>query len=238
MKKWVSQNNSTIHRILAGRSNSYLICSGKQSILVDTGILASRSRLKKNIATVLKPGICLRFLVQTHTHFDHCRNTRVLKEKENCQVVVSVHEKEFIQEGYTPLPGGTNPFSGFLARAGKRIGRKEFGYAPFVADIIVTENYIIPGSDGNIEIVPTPGHSSGSMSIIINKEIAIVGDTMIGVVPGSIFPPFADDPKELIKSWKKLLSVGCKTFLPGHGRAINRELVEKELKKYSGRFKG
>jgi glyoxylase-like metal-dependent hydrolase (beta-lactamase superfamily II) len=43
------------------------------------------------------------------------------------------------------------------------------------------------------------------ISIIIDDEIAIVGDAMVGTIPDSIYPPFADDKKLLIKSWKKLL---------------------------------
>lgn len=56
---------------------------------------------------------------------------------------------------------------------------------------------------------------------------------MFGIFPNSIFPPFADDIQGLLKSWKKLLETNCSVFLPGHGREIKRELVEKEIKKLS-----
>jgi hydroxyacylglutathione hydrolase len=69
----------------------------------------------------------------------------------------------------------------------------------------------------------TPGHTTGSMSVIVDDEVALVGDTMFGVFKRSVFPPFADDVSEMIKSWGKLLNSNCKFFLPSHGREKSRE---------------
>jgi glyoxylase-like metal-dependent hydrolase (beta-lactamase superfamily II) len=52
------------------------------------------------------------------------------------------------------------------------------------------------------------------------------------VFGNSIFPPFADDTEIMIKSWKKLLETNCKLFLPGHGKGISRELLEKQYSKH------
>jgi hypothetical protein len=68
----------------------------------------------------------------------------------------------------------------------------------------------------------------GSISLIIDDEIAAVGDAMVGTLPGKIYPPFADDVPELIRSWEILLNTGCGTFLPAHGSAKRRQLVEGE----------
>ncbi|MBN2339447.1 MAG: Zn-dependent hydrolase, partial [Acidobacteria bacterium] len=80
----------------------------------------------------------------------------------------------------------------------------------------------------NAYILHTPGHTSGSVSIIVEGEIALVGDAMFGILPGSVFPPFADDPGQLMASWGKLLDTGCSLFLPAHGSAIGRSLLQKE----------
>jgi len=61
--------------------------------------------------------------------------------------------------------------------------------------------------------------------------MAFVGDTMFGIFPGSVFPPFAEDPRQLINSWGQLLDTGCSLFLPSHGSANTRELVQKEYHK-------
>jgi hypothetical protein len=67
--------------------------------------------------------------------------------------------------------------------------------------------------------------------VIVNGELALVGDAMFGVFRNSIFPPFADDVPQMVKSWGKLLDTGCSLFLPSHGSANSRALVEREYTK-------
>jgi glyoxylase-like metal-dependent hydrolase (beta-lactamase superfamily II) len=83
----------------------------------------------------------------------------------------------------------------------------------------------------NACIMHTPGHTSGSISVIVDDEIAIVGDTMFGVFGGSVFPPFAENVLQMIQSWGKLLQTNCKVFIPSHGTANSRSLVEKDYVK-------
>jgi Zn-dependent hydrolases, including glyoxylases len=85
--------------------------------------------------------------------------------------------------------------------------------------------------DANIRVISTPGHSIGSISVIVDNEVAIVGDALFGIFSNSVFPPFADDVKTLIDSWGKLLKTNCTLFLPAHGRPITRELLEREYNK-------
>ena len=44
-------------------------------------------------------------------------------------------------------------------------------------------------------------------------------------------PPFADDVGQLVESWRHLLETECRVFLPGHGKAIERRLLEKCFEK-------
>jgi len=61
--------------------------------------------------------------------------------------------------------------------------------------------------------------------------VALVGDTMFGIFPWTVMPPFANDKQQLLKSWEKLLETLCKLFVPSHGTANKRDLVEKDLVK-------
>ena len=67
--------------------------------------------------------------------------------------------------------------------------------------------------------------------LIIDDEIAMVGDTMFGIINGKILPPFADDKKGMYNSWIKLLETPCKGFIPAHGKLIKRDMVEKQINK-------
>lgn len=232
MQKWKTKNGYIIFQVLSGRSNSYLISSDKINILVDTGKKLSCKLLQKNIDS-LNLNRTITSLILTHTHYDHCQNTFTIKEHEKCEIVMSEKEARYAEQGFTTLPKGTFPISQLISRLGNKIGAKSFGYKPFTPDILVNEEFDFKPNNMNIKIISTSGHSKGSISIIVDNEIAIVGDAMIGVYKNSIFPPFADDKEEMIISWGKLLKTGCNIFLPGHGKEISRELLQNEYTLYS-----
>ncbi len=233
MKYWKTKNGIEIFQVLNRRSNSYLICSENGNTLVDTGRESAYKRLQKNIRSLnLKPEN-IDLLILTHTHYDHCQNAFKIKEQTSCKVIVSEREAEYSEHGFTPLPDGTFAITRFIFDLGKRIGQRRFGYKPFTTDMLVTG--VLNLETLRITLIPTAGHSKGSVSVIIDNEIAIVGDALFGVFAKSVFPPFADDTNEMINSWGKLLKTGCNTFLPGHGHEIKRELLQKEYEKYSQR---
>jgi len=89
------------------------------------------------------------------------------------------------------------------------------------ADLLVHDRYDFDGI--NAYLIHTPGHSAGSMSLIIDNEIAIVGDCMFGVFKSSVFPPFLTSSKDLIDSWGRLIETGCTLFLPSHGKEKTRD---------------
>lgn len=231
MKYWILNNGYRIDQLLSGRSNSYLISSENGNVLVDTGRKNKRSILLKNLKKLHTEKI--NWLILTHTHFDHCENAGFFQKNFNCRVVVSEKGLSNVKRGYSPLPRGTNPFSKIISGIGNHFLTSLFHFERFEPDHTYDEffSFSIPGID--IELIATPGHSDDSISIIVNNEVALVGDSMFGVFKKSIFPPFADDPGEMVESWGKLLETDCHTFLPGHGREIKRELAERELVKHS-----
>ncbi len=232
MRIWKTKNGSEIFRVSAGRSNVYLISTPRGNILVDTGWKYSFDGLRKNIrAMALSKPVSL--LILTHTHFDHCYNAAMIRQLENCKIVISEQDATFTRNGYTPIPAGTLSVTRILSHIGKMIGKKWFGYPPFNPDQVIKEEPDLSTEEYGIKIISTPGHSPGSISLIIDNEIAIVGDAMLGIFFNSIFPPFADDVNEMIRSWGKLLKMDCRLFLPGHGGAVTRELLQREYEKYS-----
>jgi glyoxylase-like metal-dependent hydrolase (beta-lactamase superfamily II) len=83
--------------------------------------------------------------------------------------------------------------------------------------------YYIAETNNHIELMHTPGHTKGCLSVIVDNELAIVGDAMFGVFPGSIFPPYGNDVRQMVESWEKLLETSCRLFIPAHGSANKRD---------------
>lgn len=214
-----------------------MIATDNLNILLDTGKVTSNKKLRNNIGSLKLERERIDFLVLTHTHFDHCQNAAQIKKQENCKIIMSAEEKPFVEKGYTPVPYGTTKISKSIYKLGVQTGTKRFRYDPFTADRLIVNEFEYIENERDISILKTPGHSAGSMSILVDREIAIVGDTLFGIFPNAVFPPFADNPVELINSWHKLLETDCNTFLPGHGKAIKRDLFQKEYYKFSQKYK-
>lgn len=228
MKTWTILNGTIINRVLFGRCNSFLITSGDNHVLVDNGQTNRLQALKKNLGTLGVTPENLNLMILTHTHFDHAENSAEMVRDYRPVLIVHEDEAKYLATGDSTLPEGTMWFSRLLINA---IGRKlqhRFIYKPVKAEVTLNEKYDLAGYGVNGYILPTPGHTSGSISVIVDNEIAIVGDAMFGIIPGKIFPPFANDVPAMIQSWKTLLDTGCRLFLPAHGRERSREVVEKE----------
>jgi glyoxylase-like metal-dependent hydrolase (beta-lactamase superfamily II) len=202
-------------------------------ILVDTGKKSSFVSLSKNIESLNIRVEDISVLILTHTHFDHCQSARVIKEKSDCKVIASRIAKDSIKNGFAKLPNGTLFATKLISKLGQLMGNGKFGFEPFHQDIFVSDEYEENIADSRIKIIETPGHSSDSVSVLVDSEIAIVGDAMFGVFKNSTFPPYSDDIVKMIESWGKLLNTDCIIFLPGHGKEISRNLLQREYGKYA-----
>ena len=236
MKVWKTKRGHTVCQVSSRRSNAYFVSAGSLKILVDTGSRRKRDEMYLRIDRLRPTDEKIDFLILTHTHFDHCQNAAEIKSREKCLIIVGEAEKAFTETGYTPIPKGTNMITGPLSLMGKRLlSRRHFSYAPFSSDIQVTGDYDLK-DNLKIKVMTTPGHSAGSLSVLVDNEIALVGDTLFGIFRHKVLPSFADDIPEMIRSWNKLMHSGCKVFLPGHGRAVDRELMEKEFARYARKY--
>lgn len=233
MKKWITKNNCKIYQVLSGRSNAYLILTDDRVILIDTGKKTAFKKLQNNISKLNISIKDITHLILTHTHFDHCQSAKRIKEISNCRIIISRESEESVKGGYYQIPKGTLFFTKMIARLGQNIGIRKFGFEPFEPDILFDSEYQLINKICSVRIIETAGHSNDSISIIADEEIAIVGDAMFGVFPYSVFTPYADDASKMVGNWGKLLNTDCRIFLPGHGREVKKELLQKEFEKYS-----
>ncbi|HMK53402.1 MAG TPA: MBL fold metallo-hydrolase [Methanobacteriaceae archaeon] len=225
MKKWTTKGGCTIYQLLSGRGNSYLVKSANDSFLVDTGSKNSLKKLERKLDELTNEE--LSYLVLTHTHYDHTENAAWIREKYGAKIIVQKNEVKYLEKGDSPIPQGTMLVTKVLVAVGRKL--KRISRYPHVnPDLVVDDEYQL---DSNCRIIHTPGHTAGSISVIVDDEIALVGDAMFGIFWG-IFPPFADDVPVMIRSWGKLLETNCRVFLPGHGSEDSRELVEKEYARF------
>ncbi len=232
MYNWQTKSGTHIYQVLCGRSNSYLISTPKWNFLVDTGKKSAYKKLRQRIDSLNLGHSKIGGIILTHTHYDHCQNAYAIQLHNKCRIWIGWKETEYAIRGYSPLPKGTYRITKIISKLGNLIGQRIFGFDPFIPDVFISVDSFLMKDELNIRLILTEGHSIGSLSVVVDDEIALVGDAMIGTFKDSIFPPFAEDVNEMIESWGKLLETDCDTFLPGHGKEISRELLQSEYNKY------
>jgi len=227
MKTWTTHSGQKIHRILERRCNCYLVDSGARFLLVDAGRENRWSDLKNRLLRLGVTERSLSALVLTHSHFDHAENAANLQHVFGAAVVVHCLEAAYLQQGNSPAIRGGYGLIRWLTDSLQKPLLVRFQYQPVEADILVQEKMDLQPLGCNGYVLHTPGHTPGSVSVIVDDEIALVGDTLFGVFPGTAFPPFLQDSGLLLQSWAKLLRTRCSLFLPAHGRPRSRALVER-----------
>jgi len=91
-----------------------------------------------------------------------------------------------------------------------------------VPDLLIGDEGLDLGPYG-IEgrVVHTPGHSPGSLSVVLPSGEAFVGDLAMNGPPMCLQPSFgvfAHQPELVPASWRRLLELGVRTVYPAHGR--------------------
>jgi hydroxyacylglutathione hydrolase len=224
MKNWQTSGGCRITRVLFGRSNVFLLSNNTSRLLVDTGWDPDAGRLLKRLRVSGNPDA----VIMTHTHFDHAGNAGMLRDYCAPVFIVQEREKDFLESGFSPIPRGLMGWTRFIYKFGAERAPRWFRVPGVKADVVFGDRYDLSVFGFNACILHTPGHSAGSSCVLVDNEIALVGDTLGGFIPGSVFPPWGDDGRMLIQSWKKLLDTGCHTFHPAHGFTVSRQRLIRE----------
>lgn len=229
LKPIQTKSGHKITQILSGRSNVFLITNGEKNILIDTGPDNMWTRLEEKLTDLSIDHID--YLILTHSHFDHAANAQKIKEKYNALVIIHKSEAPYLKTGENIVPEGTNLFTRAIVRLFAAKVLLKLGYQPCQPDILIDSYFDLKELGFNGSVIHTPGHTPGSLSVVFDDEVALVGDTMFGVFRGSVFPPYATDINQMIRSWGRLLETNCSLFIPSHGSANYRTLVQKDFKK-------
>lgn len=202
---------SSIKRIQSGTDTCYLISEGKNGILVDTGSASGLSKVLDACA-----GYDMKLIVLTHPHFDHAENAYVLSERLNIPVAMSEKDLELFDDyNAQPLiPMGT------IGRVVLALSLKSLRETKvqkpenliFVKDGDSLSEYGIDGT-----IIELPGHTLGSIGVIVGDDSVIVGDQMDNWITPSIGHLYTNRDA-LERSMEKLGALGSRMIYYGHGK--------------------
>lgn len=225
--------DTSIIRVPMGKSNSYLIKGKDGFILVDGG-MQNKSRNIQNALNKLNAKFDdINLIIVTHVHYDHVGSLHDIKKRSNAPVLVHEKEKELLQRGWSKFPHGTLAFSKIISNLGNRFLSAKARFEPVQADIVVKDNYDLSEYGLEGEVIHTPGHTEGSVCVVVEGKYCIAGDTLFNILPNSVYPPFANDEKKLMESWAEIRKQNYTKYYPGHGREFALDKFDKTFKKHA-----
>jgi glyoxylase-like metal-dependent hydrolase (beta-lactamase superfamily II) len=199
-----------------GHSNAFLI-RGTRPVLVDTGLPGSAPKI---LAALQKEDLNpwdLALIIITHAHLDHTGSAAALAGATGAPVLVHAGEADYISTGAS-APARPNALLGHLLglMIGKHAPAPELAIKPVIR---VDAPYRLDafGIDG--EIIPTPGHTQGSVSVLLATGECIAGDLVMGMFPAHTprLPVFAEDLEAAKTSIRTLLDRNPSVIYAGHG---------------------
>ena len=224
--------DNMIMTIDLGFVKAFLI-KGEKYILIDTGVPKSFETIKRYMTENEINPKDISVVIITHNHLDHTGSISKVKELTDAPVLIHKAEDMYLSKGVTTPVQSRSLLPKLLMKIMKKPGIKTFN-----ADIIIKDNDIIdlePYGAAGI-IIHTPGHTDGSISVLLNSGHAVVGDLFSGKKAKqgtkANFPFIYSDLDAIKVSMRKLIDQGGKQFYNAHGVVCDanalRRLLEKE----------
>lgn len=199
-----------------GMTRAFLL-RGDRPILIDTGNAGDE---KKIIAGLLAHGVepvDLALIVLTHGHLDHYGSAAALQRASGATLAVGVRDcamaRMTVQPEFRPatLLGRLAVTFGVtrVTESGERASPDWC-----IGGEVSLRRYGIPG-----RVIPTPGHTAGSLSIALDSGEIVIGDLLMAFVrrnrPGK--PLFLEDPDAWRDSLRRVMALQPTIIHASHG---------------------
>jgi hydroxyacylglutathione hydrolase len=212
-----------IYPIPTGVANMYAV-KAQGVVLIDAGGPQKISKIKDVFHKAgIKPED-VRLLVLTHGHWDHIGSARDIIDWAGCEVLLHQRDLHLLNCSSPVLPGTFSLWGKVMLEvikpfaASAKIPHFEVDITP-AEDEFSLHEYGIPG-----KIIHTPGHTPGSLSVLLEGGEAFVGDLAMNEIPMRLkpgLPIFGDDLEIIKESWRRLQGMGVQKVYPGHGKPFS-----------------
>lgn len=185
-------------------TNTYLVYAGREAIVIDPGLSCANAIN----ARAKELGVEIKFIVNTHGHWDHITDNYTLQKLTGAKIACGKGDEKSLSQ---PSDLGWRlPFKLQASRA----------------DVLLEDGDEIAISREALRVISTPGHTPGSICLYSKDDkIIFTGDTLFaGAMGRTDFP--GGDALLIKKSLNKLAKLPQETkVLPGHGEFT---LIKKE----------
>ncbi len=193
------------------------IVRDRSVLLVDTGNPGDETAI---LAAMRKAGIRpdeVSLILVTHGHPDSYGSAEALRELTAAPVAVHEADAGAMRLGFDGLHFSTGIIPRLIGFAGGRTTVP--GSGGVEPDIVIRGIADLAAFGVRGRIVPTPGHTPGSVSVLVAGGTAIIGDLLSALFPGGRprLPFRTQDPAAARRSLRALLAFGPERVYAAHG---------------------
>lgn len=222
---------TAIHGIPLGFDTCYVL-RDRGVVVLDAG---QPNRLPRFLRGLAEAGVRpeeVGLVLLTHAHWDHMGSAADIQSATGAPLAVHHSEAGWVEEANPPLPPGLTPW-GRTFMALHRLALPFIELSPARVDLRLgddpwsLEELGVPGV-----VIPTPGHSKGSVSVVLESGEAFVGDLAMNRFPLTLRPSLSilgDDMDTVKRSWVRILESGARTIYPAHGNPFPVEAIGRVL---------
>ncbi len=197
-----------VWHVAGGSHNSVAIEMKDHVVLVEAPLNDARSGAVFDEVKKLAPGKPIRFVINTHGHFDHAGGLRAAAA-EGYTIVTQAGNKSYYERAFA-TPSRINPDR--LAKSGKKAKIRTVG-----------DKLVLSDGSRSIEIRRIAGgaHSDTIVMAYLPKEKLLIEADVFTPLPPSSPPPAQANPNHLtLVANLKRLKLSADTILPLHGRVV------------------
>jgi glyoxylase-like metal-dependent hydrolase (beta-lactamase superfamily II) len=211
-------------------SNTFIV-QHERTILVDAG---QPGNARTILGRLERQGIEPRevsLILLTHGHIDHYGSAAELRELTGAPIAVHPADADNLRAGRNPP---LHPAC-LLGHAMRPVFQN-LQVPPLEPDILIDEKFRLEAFGVPGQIIPTPGHSAGSISVLLEGGECLAGDLMMGGMLGGYvcvrrpgLPYFLDDREQNIASIRRLLEHPLKLVHVGHGGPLEPAAIRRRF---------
>lgn len=196
--------------------NLYVIKGVDGDILIDTGFIGMKRKIKKYLDK-----FNIKLIVLTHAHVDHSWNASYLKKLYNCKILMSREDIVNIDNSNINSKPSLKRYKAWTKLMNK--GMKLLKQKEFTPDIIIDEDTSITACGINLDIINLKGHTNGSIGVLYKNNL-FAGDSLVNRKRTHSQIAFQNQNNECaIKSFRKIIDLNPKMIYVGHDKPIDND---------------